>query len=168
MYDAILVFGHLVKKDDSLSEEQILRLDAGIDLLNKKKAKNIIMSGGFGDHFNKTKKSLAYHMKEYALKKGVPNKSIVLEEKSYDTVDNIIFSKILLKRHDWKSLFLVSSKYHMPRIKMICKFIMPKNYKLKFVGVKTPNGTKKAILKKEKEEFKKNKEWLKHNVIIPK
>ena len=166
MYDAILVFGHLVKKDGSLSEEQILRLDKGIELLNKKKAKNIIMSGGIGEK-NKTKKPLAHHMKEYAIKKKVPENRIFLEN-SLDTIGKIIFSKMLLNRKGWKSLIVVSSKYHVPRIKMICKFIMPKKYKLKFVGVKTPNDAKKAILKKEKTDFKRDKEWLKHNVIIPK
>ena len=119
------------------------------------------MCGGFGKHFNQTNKPLAWHMKKFAVKQGIPFNKIITENKSFNTIENISFSKSIIDQHKWKSIILVSSKYHIPRIKMICKHIFSKNYKLKFVFINTPNDNKKEILDGEKRKFIRDEKTLK-------
>jgi uncharacterized SAM-binding protein YcdF (DUF218 family) len=163
MYDVIIVLGYLVEDNGKLPEEQILRINKGIELLNKKQARNIIMNGGFGNHFNKTNKPLAWYMKEFAMKQGIPSRKIISENKSANTIENILFSKAIIIKHKWKSIIIVSSKYHIPRVKMICKYIFSKDYKLKFLGVKTAKDNKKEVLENERKHIIENEDWLKNN-----
>jgi len=163
MYDAVLVLGYLVEKNGKLPEEQILRINKGIELFNKKQANFIIMSGGFHKRFNQTKKPLAWHMKRFAVKQGVPSKKIFTENKSADTIENILFSKAIINKHKWKSLIVVSSKYHIRRVRATCKYIFSKNYKLKFSGVKTSNDNKKEVLKNERKHMIETEKLLKNN-----
>ena len=163
MYDVILIFGHLVDKNGNLSKEQILRIKKGTELFKKKEAKYLMVSGGFGKHFNQTNKSLGWYMKKFSIKQGINPKKIFIESKSFETIDNIIFSKRIIDRKKWKSIILVSSRYHIPRIKMICKYVFHKGYKLKFISTNTPNFKKKEILKNEKKYITEDEEWLKRH-----
>ncbi len=161
MYDVILVFGHTVTDEGVLSKEQVLRIMKSINILNKNKARFLLMSGGFGDHFNKTDKSLAWHMKKFAMGEGVPPDKILTEDKSYETMDNITFSKPIIDEHKWKSIIFVSSKYHIPRIKLISKYIFPREYKLKFVSVRIPKNIFDSEFSHEKEYYKEYEQTLK-------
>jgi len=91
MYDVILILGYLVDKKGKPAKEQVLRLNKGIWLFNKKEAKNIMMTGGFHSRFNKTDKSLAWHMRRFAIEKGVPTNKIITENKSTDTRKYYLF-----------------------------------------------------------------------------
>ena len=63
--------------------------------------------------------TMAQLMKEHAVKLGVPEKAIILEDKADNTYENIIFSKKLVKEQKFQSAIVVSSNYHMRRVRML-------------------------------------------------
>jgi uncharacterized SAM-binding protein YcdF (DUF218 family) len=160
-YDVIIVLGHSVNKKGVLSKEQILRLDKGIELFKKGVGKNLLMTGGFGKHFNQTDKSLAEHMKQYALKNKIEDKKTFIEGKSYNTIENILLSEKIIKKNNWKSILIVSSKHHIRRTKMIVNFIWNNKYQTSYKGVPTSQDNLSEIVKRENIYYLNNKEVLK-------
>lgn len=54
-----------------------------------------------------------------------PAPTIILEERSFNTSSNIIESLAIIRNHAWRRVAVLSSNYHIPRIRalfnMICK-----------------------------------------------
>ena len=98
------------------------RVDKAIQIYNKCKVKPIIIpSGGQGED---EKLSEAQAMKNYLLEHGIPEESIVLEDRSTTTRENLLFSKkIIDSREGKKKTALVSSNYHIYRCLKLAKEI---------------------------------------------
>jgi uncharacterized SAM-binding protein YcdF (DUF218 family) len=58
-------------------------------------------------------------MKDHAVELGVPSDRIILENKAESTYDNAIYSKKIMEEHGFRSALVVSSNYHMQRVKFI-------------------------------------------------
>lgn len=90
------------------------RLDKGIEVFkhSKERAK-IIVSGGQG---NDEKVSEAFAMKMYLLEKGISEDSIITEDKSTTTLENMEFSKKIMDEmsKDYRCIF-VTNNYHVFR-----------------------------------------------------
>lgn len=105
------------------------RLNEALRLYNEGYAKYIIVSGGKGEgEFI----SEAEAGKEYLVKKGVPAKFILLENKSFSTYENLLFSKKLMEKYSLKTAVIVSNKFHLKRSSIIAKKI---GIKATFSGV---------------------------------
>lgn len=89
-----------------LSGGGIERLEKGVGLYNKGFASYIMISNGQEDS-----------LYEAALKMGVPNDSIILENSARSTTENALFTKELMIEHQFQSAIVVSSNYHMRRVK---------------------------------------------------
>ena len=59
--------------------------------------------------------ALARLLKEW----GVPEASIVVEDRSRNTYENAHYTKALIDEHGWKRVLLVTSALHMPRAMLI-------------------------------------------------
>lgn len=93
--DYLIVLGAGLIQGKKVSRLLGARIDRAIAFSNKqydkgKKRPKIIMSGGQGAD---EKVSEAYAMKEYAIKHGMPEEYILLEDKSRNTEQNMAFSK---------------------------------------------------------------------------
>jgi len=64
-------------------------------------------------------------MRNYALNKGIPLEAIILEDNSYSTYENAVFTRSVMINQGFKSAIIVSSDYHMRRV----KFLFDKFYK---------------------------------------
>ena len=160
MTRVIIVLGDYVTKKGILSDEQKKRIDEGINQFYKKKATFILFGGGFGKHFNQTMKPLAEHMKKYALEQGIPAKNILVENYSFNTIENILFAKKILKAMRLTKIMIVSSDWHLPRVKLICKFLLEKKYTVSFKGVHVKKSDNPTILKWEVASRKRDKNFL--------
>jgi uncharacterized SAM-binding protein YcdF (DUF218 family) len=67
----------------------------------------------------------AESMRDLATAQGVPQGSIVLEERATNTYQNVTFVDAILKDHHWRSILLVSSPYHMRRATMVWRKLAP-------------------------------------------
>lgn len=106
---------------DQVSNRLQRRLDEGISYLIDHKDVPVIVSGGQGpDEFV----SEAIAMGRYLVKYGIQSDRIYYEDQSTSTVENIKFSKEVLKdelSNKSESIILVTSDYHMFRAKLIAQ-----------------------------------------------
>lgn len=134
-FDTIIIFGVILDNNGRISNILRSRLDVGINLYKGGTASKMIMVGGLSNV--KAKITEAEAMKKYTLKKGVNKNDILKEEKSTDTIGNIFFVKQnILKPKRWKKLIVVTSDFHMERVKYLLKKILGNGYKIRFVKSK--------------------------------
>ena len=121
-YDAVLVLSC------NPMEEMMSRINTALPIYFKK-AYGIGLSG-----------SRSEEMRKLILETVKLESEILLENISKDTVGNAVFSKMVLalpKR--WKSLAVVSSDFHIPRVRKIFDFVYGKSFKVNYFGAKS-NG----------------------------
>jgi vancomycin permeability regulator SanA len=113
--DLAVVLGNKVNTDGTLSERLEKRLACGLELYKNKRVKKILVSGGLGkEGFYEGSK-----MKEYLIKNGVPDTSVIVDDygnNTIATVDNTLKLKDSLK---FTSLIVVSQYFHLTRTKML-------------------------------------------------
>ena len=85
----------------------------------------ILLTGGFGAHFNTTAKPHAYYAQQLLLAWGVPAADIVEFAESRHTVEDGTLTRQIVERYGVKNLLIVSSDFHMPRVQFIFKNILP-------------------------------------------
>ncbi len=114
--DYIIVLGAQVKEDGP-SVVLKYRLDTAIDYLNQNPDTICIVSGGQGA--NETR-SEAQGMYEYLIAQGIEKNRILLEDQSANTVENIKYSKRLLKE-PYHGLGIVTNNFHTFRAVQLAK-----------------------------------------------
>ena len=87
------------------------RMKHAVDLYKQGFAHKLILSGAAKEGF--TSNALAMQLE--ASRSGIPNKAIILEERSANTYENAQFTKEIIKSQGIRSLILVSSPYHQRR-----------------------------------------------------
>lgn len=119
-----------------LSGEKTERVKYGVKLFKEGWARKdrIIFSGGPVVW----KYTWASLMKEQALHLGVPDKAILLEEKSSSTEENARYTKEILDKHGYKTCILVTSPYHSKRASKIFTKIM--GDKIKIISAPVDNS----------------------------
>ncbi len=127
-YDVIVVLGGGINGDSTLPEKTRYRVHTGADLLQRKYAPRILMSGDRPKH---TKHSIseAELMRAHAVKLGVSPTQIFLEQRSFDTVSNAECTKQdFLEPNKWKNIVLVTSDFHLPRAAYIFEKALREGY----------------------------------------
>lgn len=134
----VIILGEKLNRDGSISSILKHRLDKFINIQNKKNYK-IIVSGGKVE--KKALHTEAYAMKRYLMNIGnVPKEKIITENKAQNTVENALFSlKIISKYTNIKSITIITSKFHMKRVKHIFNHYF-KNLNANIVFLTTKNG----------------------------
>lgn len=117
----VLILGARVKGDTvSLSLKN--RLDRGVDVLTRFPESKAILSGGQGPGEELPE---AEAMKRYLVARGISENRLILEQKSTDTYENMVFSKQVLKDQGTDpftaSVTLITNDFHMLRAKMLAK-----------------------------------------------
>lgn len=98
------------------------RIDHAIQLYKEGYAPVLFISGGrFGNY------SSAERMRNTAIKAGVPEKDIIIDEVAYSTYDNAVHTVELARRKEFHSGIIVTSPYHMLRSMWIVNHITEKS-----------------------------------------
>jgi uncharacterized SAM-binding protein YcdF (DUF218 family) len=106
--DAIVVLFHDYNEDDTgVNRESQRRVSYGVKLFQEGYAKNIIFSGG--------RPKGAKFMAQLGEQLGVPPQNILIENRSRDTISNWENTSRIVKAHQWNSVLLVSSVFHIAR-----------------------------------------------------
>lgn len=96
-----------------------LRLDKAFEYAMENPDTYLILSGG------KEKKKLeteAQAMRRYLIKKGVPDRQMLLEERSASTVENLAYSLELMGEHSKNArIGVLTSNFHLYRAQQIAK-----------------------------------------------
>jgi len=118
--DAIVVFAGGVGETGKAGGGAQERLNEAVELYRGGYAKYLVLSSGYVYSFKE-----AEQMRDLAIAQGVPVGSIVLEERSTNTYQNVTFTNDILRDHKWTSILLVSSPYHMRRATMVWRKVAP-------------------------------------------
>lgn len=115
--DAIIVLGCAVyEKNPSPFFKE--RLNEAIKLYKEGLGKYIIVSGGEGPGEDISEAEAG---KEYLLKNGIPDNTILKDDKSYSTLQNLKNSKKIMDEKSLKTAIIVSNKFHLKRASIIAK-----------------------------------------------
>ena len=119
MADVIICLGDSLSKPETINME--LKIEKAVELFKQGRAKKIIFTGGYtgGPDLSEAK-----FMADIAVKLGVPERDIILEEKATTTAGNAYYSQKIIDRHKFKSAIIVASPYHLRRAGYIFKKVM--------------------------------------------
>lgn len=120
--EVLVVFGCHVNPDGP-SIQLRERLDAALGYWREHPDVNIVVSGGKGDNEHQSE---AQCMHDYLVDHGVDEASVLMEDKSRNTHQNVLYTRELLRRTvdsgTWAEpdrYVLVSSDFHLSRILML-------------------------------------------------
>ncbi|SHJ33313.1 Uncharacterized SAM-binding protein YcdF, DUF218 family [Geosporobacter subterraneus DSM 17957] len=117
--DAIIVLGaHLW--GDQPSPLLQYRLDQAMELYHTGYGKKIIVSGAQGDDEVTTE---AKAMAAYLTRQGIPTEDILLEENSYNTFQNLKYSKEIMEKAGLRHAIVVTNTFHLHRALRIGKYL---------------------------------------------
>ena len=151
--DVIVVFGGGIL-DGELPTNAKYRVEKAVELYNEGIVPKILMTGYKSMDDNETPTETEAHlMKDYAIELGVNEDDIFLEEEAQDTTANIIYSKLIMDEQGWKDISLVSSDFHMKRIKLMSEYIFDDTYNIDYIGSKS--------IDENVDEDKKSEDFLK-------
>lgn len=119
-YQTILVLGSGLLNGVDVSPLLAGRIDKGIAAYHENEGSVLVLSGGQGGDERRPE---ADAMKQYALRQGVPEESIVAEDRSTSTRENLLFSTQLLRAQarDIGNLLVVTTSYHVLRALLLAK-----------------------------------------------
>jgi uncharacterized SAM-binding protein YcdF (DUF218 family) len=109
--DAAIVLGAAVW-GEQVSPVFRERINHAIDLYRQGKVRKIIFTGGQG---NKDEETEAVAAREYAIRGGIPNQDIFIEQSSHTTYENVLYAKQVADAHGLKKVLIVSDPLHMKR-----------------------------------------------------
>ena len=115
-YGAVIILGCQVKEDGTLSRQLEDRLALGLKLWQARPDSVVVVCGGQGINEPVTE---AAAMKEYLTAHGVPERSILMETQSKNTLENIRMSKAMLG--SIRKVAVVTSDYHVFRAVRIAR-----------------------------------------------
>lgn len=119
--DCILVLGSM--------KAAKYRMPVAVEAYKVGRAKKILLCGGKRREFPDGMRTEAEDMYRVALKLGVTQENLILENSSMNTVENILFAMIALQRTLWLNrvnrVLLVTTAYHMRRSLAIARYLFP-------------------------------------------
>ena len=109
--DAAIVLGAAVWGNE-VSPVFRERINHALDLYRSGKVRKIIFTGGQG---NRNELTEAAEARQYAIKNGIPERDILIEERSHTTYENLVYAKQLADTNGLKRVLIVSDPMHMRR-----------------------------------------------------
>ena len=131
--EVIVVLGSPNFPDGTLGPIALDRLQGCLSIFNPQKHK-ILCTGGFGTHFNTSPIAHANYLKDFLIQKGVPSTAFLPLALSSNTVEDAVMSKSILIKTEFKDLVIITSEYHVARVKFIFTEIL-KDFNLNFNAV---------------------------------
>jgi len=132
----LIWIGQYLSPNDGLSKSDVIvvvsgsgeRVKYAVKLYKKDLAPKLIFSGAAREGPS----SNALVMKNYAVKQGVPENAIILEEEATNTLENAKYSSEIILKEGFKKIILVTSPYHQRRTFEIFREVLKKDK----VGIK--------------------------------
>lgn len=133
-YDAVWILSSNNPDKKTLTDINVSRLERGLEIYRSKQAEKVALSGSASDE-----------MLDYLIENGVGRENIYHETLSRDTVANVIAFELTIRRFcGWKSIVLVSSKYHLKRVEDIIGKLYPGKFNLETSGVPCNGNNSRA------------------------
>lgn len=115
--DAAIVLGAAVSADEP-SPVFAARIDHALDLYRRGQVTRLIFTGGLGEGDALSEGEAA---RRYAIDKGIPGGSILVESQSRSTATNLAGAQRLMDSAGLRTAVIVSDPYHLRRAGMIAR-----------------------------------------------
>ena len=115
--DAILVVGRALRGDQPTSVF-VARLAHGAALFRAGLAPHLIIAGGLTGDATRTEAEAG---REHLLGLGVPAESILCEDRSRHTLENLANVRATLRQRGWRRLLVVSDPLHLARVAALAR-----------------------------------------------
>ena len=79
----------------------------------------ILLTGGYGAHFNTSDQPHAAYLKHYLVKRGVPGPAIVEFAESANTLQDASLSKPIVLKYGVTEIVVITSDYHVDRARYV-------------------------------------------------
>lgn len=103
-----------------------------VNIYKNKLVKKVIFTGGINNEFNLVESE---EMRNIAIQSGITPHDILIEDKSTNTLENVLFSIPILEKeiglNNIKTITAIVKNYHSRRALMTLKKHLPKHIKLK-------------------------------------
>lgn len=116
--EILLVLGAPNSPEGLLSSIAISRLDTCFSIYQQERS-YILLTGGYGAHFNTTDKPHAWYGRQYLKGKGVPSHKILESVESSSTIEDATLSKPLITTLQPSRLTIITSEFHLQRAAFI-------------------------------------------------
>jgi len=108
-YDCIVVCGYPADENGEPSEIMKTRVEKAVELMKKKKADWLILSGGpVANEFIE-----ADVMADYAMELGIPETVILREKAAVSTYHNMLYVKEIMEQNHLKDCIVVTNGWHL-------------------------------------------------------
>jgi uncharacterized SAM-binding protein YcdF (DUF218 family) len=144
----IIVLGAPNDENGQLSATALTRADTALTEYHARSGCKLLLTGGFGSHFNTTSRPHAYYVAEFLISRGVPPTDILEYAESSNTLEDAILSKRILEQYDLESVTVITSDFHLPRARLLFQKIFA-SQTIDFVGAPaglSPVGYERACL----------------------
>ena len=132
--EVLIILGSPNSPSGKLSDISLSRLNYCVN--NFQTGKLILCTGGWGAHFNTSEHAHAALAKQYLIENGIPREVFLDFALSGNTVEDAVKAKEILSKLDNIRLTVITSDYHVNRVKLIFNEIL-KNYTIDFIGVQS-------------------------------
>ena len=150
MKEVLIVLGSPNSPTGELSAISLSRLKKCLDYYSIGKA--VLCTGGWGPHFNTAEQAHASYAKAYLKAHGVAENDFLDIGLSSNTVDDAVKAKAILSKLKEVRLTVISSDYHINRVKLIFNIILD-SYRIKFVSAESElSGEAYELLVKHEEK----------------
>ncbi len=145
--EALVVHGHGLTPEEELDIQTIQRMDTALSAWHAGVAPNLAMSGGHSFMLSTPPtKSEAVVMRAYALRQGIPEENLHIEDKSLETVGNALFTKTdLALPNDWEHLVVVTSESHLPRTLKVYRHVFGNDFEIRGIAAPEQIGLRERI-----------------------
>jgi len=160
----VVVLGGGIDMQGHLPDHQIERLKKAVELFRKNPDSKIVLSGKYSFLYEKEKPPIteAKAMMIYLTQNGVDKDDLILEEESMDTIGNAYYlKKNYFKNEDFDMLIVITSQYHLERVRYIFSKLFIKST-IEFIAVNDTESENKInqILARQDKLLTKTKKYL--------
>ncbi len=124
MKTIILVLGSTNDEKGNLSIMAQDRLTCAWKIAKENPFIKIICTGGFGERFNPTLKPHSDYAKAYLLRLGLNDEQFLPFSLSTNTIEDFKFAIPILEEYNPECLIVISSDFHMARVKLLAERIL--------------------------------------------
>jgi len=119
MPGVIIILGGSNDNRGNLSVNTVLRIELALDVFSQNPEYKILVTGGYGEHFNCTNRPHYYYILKHLEKRRVRKRDLLLPVMSNSTIEDARNSKNILYMYGATNIILITSKFHMLRAKII-------------------------------------------------
>ena len=146
MKGVIIVLGNTNDTQGHLSDVALSRVRRALKILRDNPNHQLLLTGGFGWNFDRAEKPHWFYLKQFFLKHKVSEKQILDTVSSHNTFQDLVFVKQVLQKKRIKNIIVVTSDFHMPRAKLLCRKIFGSGYHIQFETAHAKLGVRRRLL----------------------